>query len=56
MLKKSIAYIGSLFVLLACSPLTALAAEGSAEVKAAVPLWLCIPFAGLLFCVSQCCR
>ncbi len=51
MLKKCIAYLGSLFALLACSPLTVFAAEEAAAVKP-IPMWLCIPFAGLLFCIA----
>ena len=51
MLKKCIAYLGSLFALLACSPLTVFAAEEAAAAKP-IPMWLCIPFAGLLFCIA----
>ena len=51
MLKKCIAYLGSLLAVLACSPLTVFAAEEAASAKP-IPVWLCIPFAGLLFCIA----
>ena len=51
MLKKCIAYLGSLLALLACSPMTVFAAEEAAAAKP-IPMWLCIPFAGLLFCIA----
>ena len=42
----------SLGALLGCSPMTVLAAETAAEGSAAVPFWLCVPFAGLLLCIA----
>ena len=52
-MKKLLAFCGSLGLLLLSSPLTALAGEAaSGEAAAGVPLWLCIPFAGLLLCIA----
>lgn len=52
-MKKLIAFFGSLGLFTAMSPLTALAAETAQETaSAAIPLWLCIPFAGLLLCIA----
>ena len=51
-LKKCVTFLGSLIAVLACSPVTALAAEGAADGADTIPLWFCIPFAGLLFCIA----
>lgn len=52
-MKKLIALCGSLGAWFLCNPMTAFAAEAAASGKtAAVPLWLCIPFAGLLLCIA----
>ncbi len=50
MLKKCIAYFVSLLAVLALNPLTVFAAEETAAKP--IPVWLCIPFAGLLFCIA----
>ena len=48
-MKRLLAFCGSLAMMLFASPMTALASE-TAEGHGAltVPLWMCIPFAGLL--------
>lgn len=51
-MKKLVAICMSLGALLGCSPMTVLAAETAAEGSAAVPFWLCVPFAGLLLCIA----
>ena len=52
-MKKLTAFCGSLALMLFFSPMTALAAEHVAgSEKTAVPIWLCIPFAGLLLCIA----
>ena len=52
-MKKLIAFCGSLGLLLFSNPFTALAAEEAAgEAAVSVPVWLCIPFAGLLLCIA----
>lgn len=51
-MKKFIALLGSIFMLLACSPLSVLAAQASEDAAQTTPLWLCIPFAGLLLCIA----
>ena len=52
-MKRMIAFFGSLMAMLLMSPLTALAAEqAGGEGPVSVPLWLCIPFAGLLLCIA----
>ena len=50
MLKKCIAYSVSLLAILALNPLTVFAAQETAAKP--IPVWLCIPFAGLLFCIA----
>ena len=45
-------FLGSLIVVSAGSPLTVLAAEDAAAASQSIPLWFCIPFAGLLFCIA----
>jgi Na+/H+ antiporter NhaD/arsenite permease-like protein len=51
-MKKFFALLGSAFAMLACSPLTASAAETTEAAAGTTPLWLCIPFAGLLLCIA----
>lgn len=52
-MKRMIAFFGSLMTMLLMSPMTALAAEqAGGEGPVSVPLWLCIPFAGLLLCIA----
>ncbi len=51
-MKKCIMFLGSLIAVLACSPVTVLAAEGAASASKSIPIWFCIPFAGLLFCIA----
>lgn len=50
-LKKLIAFLGSMAVVLAMNPMTAMAA-GDAAASETVPLAFCIPFAGLLLCIA----
>lgn len=53
-MKKLIAFCAGLGLMLLSSPMTALAAEqASGETAASVPLWMCIPFAGLLLCIAM---
>ena len=51
-MKKWMKIFGSLLWMLGMCPGTALAAEAAGQETAAVPLWLCIPFAGLLLCIA----
>lgn len=51
-MKKFIAFCAGILTALSCSPLSILAAETGSESTASVPLWLCIPFAGLLLCIA----
>lgn len=52
-MKKLLALCGSLGALLLCNPIMAFAAETTAAGETgSVPLWLCIPFAGLLLCIA----
>ncbi len=51
-MKKCMMFLGSLIVVSAGSPLTVLAAEDAAAASQSIPLWFCIPFAGLLFCIA----
>lgn len=52
-MKKLTAFFGSLGLMLISSPLTVLAAgTESAESAMSVPLWMCVPFAGLLLCIA----
>ena len=51
-MKKCMTFLGSLTAAVLCSPSTALAAEGAKAASAPIPLWLCVPFAGLLFCIA----
>ena len=48
-MKKFIIFVAAL--LLSCVPVMAVGAEG-AQTAGGVPLWLCIPFAGLLLCIA----
>lgn len=50
-MKKICALLATLGAYFAANPLTALAAEGGEEASG-TPLWLCIPFAGLLLCIA----
>lgn len=52
-MKKLIAFCMCLEMILFFNPMTALAAEHvSGGGNTTVPLWLCIPFAGLLLCIA----
>ena len=52
-MKKLLAFCGSLWACLCMNPMLALAAEKGASGEAvSVPIWLCIPFAGLLLCIA----
>lgn len=52
-MKKIIAFCGCLLALAAGSPMTAFAKEAGTEAAtASVPVWMCIPFAGLLLCIA----
>lgn len=51
-MKKWIAFTGSLAAVLMCSPMTVLAADSSESAGSSIPIWFCIPFAGLLFCIA----
>lgn len=51
-MKRIIAFLGSAGIFLTGNPITALAAETTGEGAASVPLWLCVPFAGLLLCIA----
>ena len=46
-LKKLVTVLGAFFAVLLACPLSVFAAEGS-KAPSTVPVWLCIPFAGLL--------
>ncbi len=52
-MKRFIAFCGGLIAMLAASPVLAFAEGTTAEAaNGSVPLWLCIPFAGLLLCIA----
>lgn len=51
-LKKIITVLSAVLVLLAISPVGVFAAPESEGSAVSVPIWLCIPFAGLLLCVA----
>lgn len=52
-MKRLVALCGGLGLEFLLNPMTVLAAEHTAgEGTAPVPLWLCIPFAGLLLCIA----
>lgn len=52
-MKKLFAFCGGLFTVLMGSSMTAQAAEGAHKAASeGVPIWLCIPFAGLLLCIA----
>ena len=53
-LKRVICFITGLMCAILASPATAFAAEPSAHAVEVIvpPLWLCIPFAGLLMCIA----
>ena len=53
-MKKLFAFCAGLLAVLNQTAVTALAAEPEAAGAAAqTPLWLCIPFAGLLLCIAM---
>ena len=49
--KKIWALLSTVFAVCLLCPATVFAADGAAE-GTSVPLWLCIPFAGLLLCIA----
>ena len=52
-MKRLSAFCASLGLFLMANPMTALAAEQEGGASASsVPLWMCIPFAGLLLCIA----
>lgn len=55
-MKKLAAFLSSLFLFLLANPIWALAADSANETAEAAgiipPLWMCIPFAGLLLCIA----
>lgn len=51
-LKKIYCLLLSAVSMVLASPVTALAAESGEASTANLPLWLCIPFAGLLLCIA----
>lgn len=52
-MKRFIAFCAGFVAALSCNPLSIFAAEaGANDTAATVPLWLCIPFAGLLLCIA----
>ncbi len=52
-MKKFFTFCAGILAALSCSPLSVMAAESGAESATTnVPLWLCIPFAGLLLCIA----
>lgn len=50
-MKKIITFLGVLLSVMIVCPVSVMAAVGS-ESSAKVPVWLCIPFAGLLLCIA----
>ena len=50
-MKKLVTVLGAFFAVLLACPLSVFAAEGS-KAPSTVPVWLCIPFAGLLLCIA----
>ena len=50
-LKKTVTFFGMLLSMLLMCP-TGVWAAGSGETTTQVPVWLCIPFAGLLLCIA----
>ncbi|MDO4170085.1 MAG: sodium:proton antiporter [Lachnospiraceae bacterium] len=51
-MKKIYCLLLSAVSMVLASPVTALAAESGESSTANLPLWLCIPFAGLLLCIA----
>lgn len=49
--KKVLSILGTVFAVLLTCPVSVWAAEEASEASA-VPIWLCIPFAGLLLCIA----
>ena len=50
-MKKTVTFFGMLLTMLLMCP-TGVWAAGSGETTTQVPIWLCIPFAGLLLCIA----
>ena len=50
-LKKTVTFFGMLLTMLLMCP-TGVWAAGGNETTTQVPVWLCIPFAGLLLCIA----
>ena len=50
-MKKTVTFLGMLLTMLLMCP-TGVWAAGSTETTTQVPVWLCIPFAGLLLCIA----
>lgn len=50
-LKKFYCLLSALTMILA-NPINALAAQSGESAAATIPMWLCIPFAGLLLCIA----
>ena len=50
-MKKTVTFFGMLLSMLLMCP-TGVWAAGSGETTTQVPVWLCIPFAGLLLCIA----
>ena len=50
-MKKVLSILGTVFAVLLTCPVSVWAAEEASEASA-VPIWLCIPFAGLLLCIA----
>lgn len=51
-MKKFLAFCALLIAAVSCSPFSILAAAGSESPAAKVPIWFCVPFAGLLLCIA----
>ena len=50
-MKKTVTFFGMLLTMLLMCP-TGVWAAGGNETTTQVPVWLCIPFAGLLLCIA----
>ena len=51
-MKSYLLFVEALQLCCFFTPLTILAAESGESSTATVPIWLCIPFAGLLLCIA----
>lgn len=51
-MKRLFALLGSMAMYFTCLPMTAMAAQSEGSAVTTTPLWLCIPFAGLLLCIA----